>query len=72
MPDAKDVRGDRSDWRRIVRQPGGPPQPLADRTWGLLSEAAEGGWGSAGTAYGREEFAALAAKAAQARDGKPA
>jgi hypothetical protein len=27
----------------------------------LLTEAAEGGWGIAGTAFGREEFAALAA-----------
>jgi phenylpyruvate tautomerase PptA (4-oxalocrotonate tautomerase family) len=30
------------------------------RTWVLLTEAAEGGWGINGTAYGREEFAALA------------
>jgi len=36
---------------------------VADRTWVLLTEAAEGGWGIAGTAFGREEFAALAAKA---------
>jgi hypothetical protein len=28
----------------------------------LLTEAADGGWGIAGTAFGREEFAALAAK----------
>jgi hypothetical protein len=28
----------------------------------LLTEAAEGGWGIAGTAFGREEFATLAAK----------
>jgi phenylpyruvate tautomerase PptA (4-oxalocrotonate tautomerase family) len=28
------------------------------RTWVLLTEAAEGSWGIAGTAYGREEFAA--------------
>jgi phenylpyruvate tautomerase PptA (4-oxalocrotonate tautomerase family) len=34
----------------------------ATRTWVLLSEAAEGGWGIAGTAFGREEFAALAKK----------
>ena len=27
----------------------------------ILSEAAEGGWGIAGTAYGKEEFVALAA-----------
>jgi len=37
----------------------------AKRTWVLLTEAAEGGWGIAGTAYGREEFAALAAAAAK-------
>lgn len=37
-----------------------PTQP--GRTWVLLSEAAEGGWGMAGTAFGREEFAALAKK----------
>ncbi|MES2073516.1 MAG: hypothetical protein V4488_24390 [Pseudomonadota bacterium] len=35
----------------------------AGRTWVLLTEAAEGGWGLAGTAFGREEFGALAAKA---------
>jgi phenylpyruvate tautomerase PptA (4-oxalocrotonate tautomerase family) len=35
----------------------------AARTWVLLTEAAEGGWGLYGTAFGREEFAALAAKA---------
>jgi phenylpyruvate tautomerase PptA (4-oxalocrotonate tautomerase family) len=34
----------------------------ASRTWVLLTEAAEGGWGIAGTAFGRDEFAALAAK----------
>ena len=37
---------------------GDPSQ--AKRTWVVLTEAAEGGWGIAGTAYGREEFAALA------------
>ena len=42
---------------------GDPSQ--AARTWVLLTEAAEGGWGIAGTAYGREEFAALAAAAAK-------
>lgn len=36
---------------------------LAKRTWVLLAEAAEGGWGIAGTAFGQEEFAALAARA---------
>jgi len=39
----------------------------ASRTWVLLTEAAEGGWGLAGTAFGRQEFADLAAKAAAAR-----
>jgi phenylpyruvate tautomerase PptA (4-oxalocrotonate tautomerase family) len=33
------------------------------RTWVVLTEAAEGGWGLFGTAFGQEEFAALAAKA---------
>ena len=42
---------------------GDPSQ--AQRTWVLLTEAAEGGWGIGGTAFGREEFAALAARAAQ-------
>jgi hypothetical protein len=28
----------------------------------LLTEGAEGGWGIAGTAFGKEEFAALAAR----------
>ena len=36
---------------------------LAKRTWVLLTEAAEGGWGIGGTAFGREEFTALAAAA---------
>lgn len=44
---------------RISRDPS-----QAGRTWVLLTEAAEGGWGIAGAALGREEFAALAAKAA--------
>jgi phenylpyruvate tautomerase PptA (4-oxalocrotonate tautomerase family) len=39
----------------------------AGRTWVLLTEAAEGGWGLSGTAFGRQEFADLAAKAAAAR-----
>ncbi len=34
----------------------------AGRTWVLLTEGAEGGWGIAGTAFGKEEFAALAAR----------
>ena len=32
----------------------------AGRTWVLLTEAAEGGWGIAGTAFGQAEFEALA------------
>jgi phenylpyruvate tautomerase PptA (4-oxalocrotonate tautomerase family) len=39
------------------------------RTWVILSEAAEGGWGLAGTAFGVEEFGALAARAAAATGG---
>jgi hypothetical protein len=42
----------------IHRICGDPSQ--TQRTWVLLTEAAEGGWGINGTAYGREEFAALA------------
>jgi phenylpyruvate tautomerase PptA (4-oxalocrotonate tautomerase family) len=38
----------------------------ASRTWVLLTEAAEGGWGLFGTAFGKEEFAA-AAKATATR-----
>ncbi len=49
----------------VTRISGDPNQ--ASRTWVILTEAAEGGWGLAGTAYGRQEFAALAAKAAAAR-----
>ena len=46
---------------RIVAKISGDPTQ-AGRTWVLLTEAAEGGWGIAGTAFGKEEFAALAAK----------
>ncbi len=35
----------------------------AARTWVLLTEAAEGGWGVAGVALGRDEFTALRASA---------
>jgi phenylpyruvate tautomerase PptA (4-oxalocrotonate tautomerase family) len=45
----------------VAKIAGDPTQ--AGRTWVLLTEAAEGGWGIAGTAFGKEEFAALAAKA---------
>jgi phenylpyruvate tautomerase PptA (4-oxalocrotonate tautomerase family) len=33
---------------------------VASRTWVFLTEAAEGGWGIGGVAFGNEEFAALA------------
>jgi phenylpyruvate tautomerase PptA (4-oxalocrotonate tautomerase family) len=55
----KDVTG-------ILADISGDPSQ-ARRTWVLLTEAAEGGWGIAGTAFGREEFAALAAAAAAAK-----
>lgn len=42
----------------VAKIAGDPSQP--GRTWVLLTEAAEGGWGIAGTAFGKEEFAALA------------
>jgi phenylpyruvate tautomerase PptA (4-oxalocrotonate tautomerase family) len=50
-----------ADVTQIVARIAGDPSQ-AGRTWVLLTEAAEGGWGIAGTAFGREEFAALAAK----------
>jgi phenylpyruvate tautomerase PptA (4-oxalocrotonate tautomerase family) len=43
----------------VARIAGDPTQGA--RTWVLLTEAAEGGWGIAGTAFGREEFAAALA-----------
>jgi phenylpyruvate tautomerase PptA (4-oxalocrotonate tautomerase family) len=43
----------------VARLAGDPTQ--ASRTWVLLTEAAEGGWGIAGRAFGREEFIALLA-----------
>src|SRR5260370_15568700 len=49
----------------ITKISGDPTQ--ATRTWVILTEAAEGGWGLSGTAFGRQEFAALATKAAAAR-----
>ena len=45
----------------VAKLSGDPTQPT--RTWVLLTEAVEGGWGMFGTAFGKEEFAALAAKA---------
>jgi phenylpyruvate tautomerase PptA (4-oxalocrotonate tautomerase family) len=52
-----------ADITKIVATTAGDPTQ-AVRTWVLLTEAAEGGWGIAGTAFGKEEFAALAAKKA--------
>ncbi len=46
----------------IARLSGDPTQSA--RTWVILTEAAEGGWGIGGTAFGRQEFADLAARAA--------
>ena len=43
----------------IVAGAAGDPA-LAERTWVLLSEAPEGGWGMAGHAYTGEEIAAAA------------
>ena len=40
---------------------------LSGSTWVILSEAAEGGWGIAGTAYGIPEFTELAKRAAEAK-----
>jgi phenylpyruvate tautomerase PptA (4-oxalocrotonate tautomerase family) len=48
----------------IVVKVSGDPTSAA-RTWVILTEAREGGWGMFGTAFGQEEFAALAAKAAK-------
>src|ERR1700722_10287507 len=50
----------------IVAKAAGDPT-LTSRTWVILSEAAEGGWGLSGTAFGVEEFTALARKAAEAK-----
>jgi phenylpyruvate tautomerase PptA (4-oxalocrotonate tautomerase family) len=52
----------------VAKTSGDPTQ--AGRTWVLLTEAAEGGWGIAGTAFGQQEFAGLRAKAAAAASGK--
>lgn len=49
----------------IVAALAGDPTQVA-RTWVILTEAAEGGWGIAGAALGIEEFAALAASLAAA------
>jgi phenylpyruvate tautomerase PptA (4-oxalocrotonate tautomerase family) len=46
---------------QIVAKIAGDPSQAA-RTWVRLTEGAEGGWGIAGTAFGRADFAALVAK----------
>jgi hypothetical protein len=51
----------------VAKISGDPAQ--AGRTWVILTEAAEGGWGMLSTAFGKEEFAALAAKAKAAQQG---
>ncbi len=47
-----------ADVTAIVAKIAGDPSQ-AGRTWVLLTEAAEGGWGIAGKAFGRADFAAL-------------
>ena len=46
------------DVTSIVAEISGDPSQV-QRTWVLLTEASEGGWGIPGKAFGREEFAAL-------------
>jgi phenylpyruvate tautomerase PptA (4-oxalocrotonate tautomerase family) len=50
----------------IIARTAGDPG-LAARTWVILEEAAEGGWGIGGTAFGKEELGELARRAAAAR-----
>jgi hypothetical protein len=52
-------RGCLTDATEIVPRIATDPTHAA-RTWVLLCEAAEARWGIASTAFGREEFAALA------------
>jgi phenylpyruvate tautomerase PptA (4-oxalocrotonate tautomerase family) len=54
------------DITEIITKISGDPSQK-ERTWVILSEAAEGGWGISGTAFGKQEFADLAKKAAEAR-----
>ncbi len=70
-PGALDRAGQKrlvADVTRIIAMTSGDPSQAA-RTWVLLTEAAEGGWGIAGTAFGREEFAALAKRSHEAKGG---
>jgi phenylpyruvate tautomerase PptA (4-oxalocrotonate tautomerase family) len=60
-PGALDRAGQRAfvaDATAIVARHAADPTQ-GERTWVLLSEAADGGWGVAGTALGAAEFAAL-------------
>ena len=63
-PDSLDREGQRQITREaseiVSRIAGGD----AVATWVILTEAAEGGWGIGATAFGKQEFAALAARAA--------
>ena len=67
-PDSLNRDGQRQITREateiVSRIAGGDPVT----TWVILTEAAEGGWGIGGTAFGKEEFGALAA-AARAAEG---
>lgn len=58
---------DREGQRQITREATEIVQRIAGSavtTWVVLTEAAEGGWGLGGVAYGKPEFAELAARAA--------
>jgi phenylpyruvate tautomerase PptA (4-oxalocrotonate tautomerase family) len=57
--DREAQRGLVRDVTEIVARISGDPGQ-AERTWVLLTEAAEGGWGVAGTALASEDLAALA------------
>jgi phenylpyruvate tautomerase PptA (4-oxalocrotonate tautomerase family) len=67
-PGALDREGQRritTEATEIVSRLAGDPT-ITNCTWVILTEAAEGGWGIAGTAFGVEEFTALARSAAAA------
>ena len=61
-PDSLNREGQRQITREateiVSRIAGGEPVT----TWVILTEAAEGGWGIGGTAFGKAEFAALAGR----------
>ena len=62
--DREAQRGLVAELTRLVADAVGDPDQ-ARRTWVLLTEAAEGGWGVAGVALGRAEFAAVRGASAQ-------